>query len=142
MLKEIKNIDGRIYFKDYLDNYIVVEQSSIESVVIDKKGRLNIFTIGGRHFMLRRSDYTSHIEVLNILFTNNEECYERENNFEGSFVEGSFVYVIYNIKSNIIQHVFTSETKCIEVYEFIQNQRFDKNLNWEAINLKYALEKE
>lgn len=137
MLKEIKNIDGLIYFRDYLNNYIVVEQSSIESVVIDKKGRLNIFTIGGRHFMLRRSDYTSHIEVLNILFTNNEECYERENNFEGSFV-----YVIYNCKSNNIQHVFTSETKCIEVYEFIQNQRFDKNLNWIAINLKKFLEKE
>ena len=137
MLKSIKNIDGLIYFKDYLDNYIVVEQSSIESVVIDKKGRLNIFTIGGRHFMLTRSDYTNHIDVLNILFTNNEECFERENNFEGSFV-----YVIYNCKSNIIQYVFTSETKCIEVYEFIQNQRFDKHLTWKAINLKYALEKE
>ena len=87
--------------------------------------------------MLTRSDYTNHIDVLNILFTNNEECFERENNFEGSFV-----YVIYNCNSNIIQYVFTSETKCIEVYEFIQNQRFDKYLNWKAINLKYALEKE
>ena len=137
MLKPIKNIDGLIYFKDFLDNYIVVEQSSIESVVIDKKGRLNIFTIGGRHFMLKRSDYTNHIDVLNILFTNNQECREREN-----CIDCSFVYVIYDCKSNIIQHVYTSETKCIEVYEFIQNQRFNKYLTWKAINLKYALEKE
>ena len=137
MLKPIKNVDGLIYFRDFLDNYIVVEQQYIESVVIDKKGRLNIFTVGGRHFMLKRSDYTNHIDLINILFTNNEECFERENN-----IEGSFVYVIYNCKSNIIQYVFTSETKCIEVYEFIQNQRFDKYLIWKAINLKEFLEKE
>ena len=103
------------YFSDFLDKYIVVEQQYIESVVIDKKGRLNIFTIGGRHFMLKRSDYINHIDVLNVLFTNNEECIERKNNFDNSDSKGSFVYVIYDYKSNIIRNVFVDENRCIEV---------------------------
>ena len=130
------------YFSDFLDKYIVVEQQYIESVVIDKKGRLNIFTIGGRHFMLKRSDYTNYIDVLNVLFTNNEECIERKNNFNNRDSKGSFVYVIYDYRSNIIRNVFVDENRCIEVYEFLQKQQFNKYLNWKAINLKEFLEKE
>ena len=132
MLKPIKNVDGLIYFIDFLDNYNVVEQGAIESVVIDKKGRLNIFTVGGRHFMLKRSDYTNQIDVLNVLFTNNENPVERTN---------SFVYVIYDNETNTIRNAFVDEKRCIEAYEFLQERQYNKYLTWKAINLKYALER-
>lgn len=130
-----------IAFTDYVGNVVVLNQQAIDSVVIDKKGRVNIITDDGRHFMLLKDQYNDELDVINVLLTD----YMDPPNSEGDFSNcgHSFVYVIYDESTCKVLYVFTNEEQCIELFEEIKKRFMTfKNINWKAINLKYAFEKE
>ena len=137
----VKLNESLIGFIDFCDNVVILDQEAITSLVIDKKGRVNIFIADGRHFMLLKNQYKEEIDVFNIFLTNNRDLIESENDITN--YTQSFAYVIYDECSYEPLFVFTEEEHCIQFYEEIKKRSMtDRLINWKAINLKYVLEKE
>lgn len=65
MLRRIHNL---IEFTDVFDKKIILHAKEIESIVVDKRECIHIFTIGGRQFMLSKKEYNSIEEAIKALF--------------------------------------------------------------------------
>ena len=127
-----------IAFTDFVDNVVFLNQQAIDSVVIDKKGRVNIFTDDGRHFMLLKDQYKEELDVLNVLLTDNIYPPNSEEDF--IYSGHSFVYVIYDESTCKVLYVFTYEEQCIEFFEEIKKRSMTfKNINWKVCNIESFL---
>ena len=134
----VKLNESTIAFTDFIDNVVVLDQEAITSMVIDKKGRVNIFTVDGKHFMLLKNQYIEELDVFNIFLTDNRDPIESENDILNH--NQSFAYVIYDECSYTPLFVFVEEEQCIQWYEEIKKRSMTtRQISWKAINLEYIL---
>lgn len=130
--------ENTIAFTDFVDNVVVLSKEAITSMVIDKKGRVNIFTIDQRHFMLLKNQYKEELDVLNAFLTDNIDFVDSENG--DSLYTQSFAFVIYDEDSYKPLYVFNDEKQCISFFEEIEKRAMsNRKLNWKAINLEFVL---
>ena len=79
----LSRMDNLIKFTDVFGKTIIIRSEEIESIIVEKRDNINVFTKGGRQFMFSKKEYDCIGEVITILFCNDAaERYKRLRNLD------------------------------------------------------------